>query len=142
MRGFGKYAIWIYSAMALVFLMIPIVYTVVFSFNDSKLVTVWGGFSTKWYGELFNNRQILDALWVSLKVAFWTANDLLQHLGWLAFRPPVPGYRHDAALFLRARGWIGSDRTHPASPRRPDADRPLLLGLVPRLDALLADLGG
>ena len=75
------------------------------------------------------------------EVAFWTANDLLQHLGWLAFRPPVPGYRHDAALFLRARGWIGSDRTHPASPRRPDADRPLLLGLVPRLDALLADLG-
>ncbi|MFN8038672.1 MAG: dihydrodipicolinate synthase family protein [Acidimicrobiales bacterium] len=75
------------------------------------------------------------------EVGFWTANDLLQHLGWLAFRPPVPGYRHDAAMFLRARGWIAFDGTHPASPRRPDADRPLLLGLVPRLDDLLADLG-
>jgi len=47
------------------FLYIPIVSLVVFSFNESRLVTVWGGFSTKWYGELFRNEQILGAAWLS-----------------------------------------------------------------------------
>ena len=45
----------------------------VFSFNDSRLVTVWGGFSTRWYGALFNDAQILGAAWISLKVAFFSA---------------------------------------------------------------------
>ena len=40
----------------------------IYSFNESKLVTVWGGFSTKWYGELLNNEAFLDAAWVTLKV--------------------------------------------------------------------------
>jgi len=45
-RGFGKYAIWVYSAIALTFLMIPIVYTIVFSFNDSRRTNiVWRGFT-------------------------------------------------------------------------------------------------
>jgi spermidine/putrescine transport system permease protein len=45
-RGFGKYAIWVYSAMALVFLIIPIVYTIVFSFNDARRTNiVWRGFT-------------------------------------------------------------------------------------------------
>jgi putrescine transport system permease protein len=52
-----------------VFLYAPIVSLVVFSFNESKLVTVWGGFSTKWYGELLRDPQILGAAWVSLQVA-------------------------------------------------------------------------
>jgi putrescine transport system permease protein len=52
-----------------VFLYAPILSLVIFSFNESKLVTVWGGFSTKWYGELLNDPQLLDAAWVSLKVA-------------------------------------------------------------------------
>lgn len=51
------------------FLYIPIISLVVYSFNKSKLVTVWGGFSTKWYGELMRNEQILGAAWLSLKVA-------------------------------------------------------------------------
>jgi putrescine transport system permease protein len=55
------------------FLYIPIVSLVVYSFNASRLVTVWGGFSTKWYGELLRNQQILDAAWLSLKVATITA---------------------------------------------------------------------
>jgi putrescine transport system permease protein len=42
---------------------------VVYSFNESKLVTVWAGFSTKWYGELLHNQQILGAAWLSLKIA-------------------------------------------------------------------------
>jgi len=51
------------------FLYAPIVSLVVFSFNESRLVTVWGGFSTRWYGELFNDGQMLAAAWISLKVA-------------------------------------------------------------------------
>jgi putrescine transport system permease protein len=55
------------------FLYIPIVSLVVYSFNESKLVTVWAGFSTKWYGELLHNQQILDAAWLSLKIATLSA---------------------------------------------------------------------
>ncbi len=55
------------------FLYLPIVLLVVFSFNESRLVTVWGGFSTKWYGELFRNQQILGAAWLSFKIAAMNA---------------------------------------------------------------------
>ena len=55
------------------FLYIPMLILVIFSFNESKLVTVWGGFSTKWYGELFNDEQFLHAAWVTLKVAFFSS---------------------------------------------------------------------
>lgn len=51
------------------FLYLPMLILVVFSFNSSKLVTVWAGFSTKWYGELFRNEAFMDAAWVTLKVA-------------------------------------------------------------------------
>ncbi len=65
------------------FLYVPIVSLIVFSFNKSRLVTVWGGFSTKWYGELLGNQQILDAAWLSLKVAALSAT-LAVVLGTLA----------------------------------------------------------
>jgi putrescine transport system permease protein len=55
------------------FLYIPIASLVVFSFNRSRLVTVWGGFSTKWYGELVRNDQILNAAWLSLKIGALSA---------------------------------------------------------------------
>jgi putrescine transport system permease protein len=55
------------------FLYVPIVSLVVFSFNKSRLVTVWGGFSTKWYGELMRNDQILNAAWLSLKIGALSA---------------------------------------------------------------------
>jgi len=64
---------WSLLGLGFAFLYLPILLLMVYSFNASKLATVWSGFSTRWYGELFNNRQILDALWISLKVAFWTA---------------------------------------------------------------------
>jgi len=59
--------------VGLAFLYIPIVSLVVFSFNKSRLVTVWGGFSTKWYGELMRNDQILNAAWLSLKIGALSA---------------------------------------------------------------------
>jgi putrescine transport system permease protein len=55
------------------FLYAPIVSLIVFSFNSSKLVTVWAGFSTRWYGALLQNDQILGAAWLSLKIAFMNA---------------------------------------------------------------------
>jgi putrescine transport system permease protein len=55
------------------FLYIPVASLVVYSFNRSKLVTVWGGFSTHWYGELMHNQQILNAAWLSLKIATLSA---------------------------------------------------------------------
>ncbi|MGE8214978.1 Inner membrane ABC transporter permease protein YdcV [compost metagenome] len=64
---------WSVLGLGFAFLYLPILLLMVYSFNESKLATVWSGFSTRWYGELFNNRQILEALWISLKVAFWTA---------------------------------------------------------------------
>lgn len=52
-----------------VFLYLPMIILVIYSFNKSKLVTVWAGFSTKWYGELLQNEAFLNAAWVTLKVA-------------------------------------------------------------------------
>lgn len=57
------------TALGFAFLYLPIISLVIFSFNKSKLVTVWGGFSTKWYGELLRDPQILHAAWISLQVA-------------------------------------------------------------------------
>lgn len=50
------------------FLYGPIVSLIVYSFNESRLVTVWAGFSTKWYGELLRDEQVLDAAFLSLKI--------------------------------------------------------------------------
>jgi len=56
------------------FLYIPIVILVIYSFNASRLVTVWGGWSTQWYYSLFNNQQLLDAAWITARVAFLSAS--------------------------------------------------------------------
>ena len=56
------------------FLYLPIVLLIIYSFNESRLVTVWAGFSTKWYVELFSNQGLLDAAWVTARVAFISAS--------------------------------------------------------------------
>jgi putrescine transport system permease protein len=60
-------------AFGYAFLYGPILSLIIFSFNESKLVTVWAGFSTKWYGELLRDDQVLHAAWVSLRIAFVNA---------------------------------------------------------------------
>ncbi|KAB7783288.1 ABC transporter permease subunit [Methylorubrum populi] len=60
-------------SLALAFLYVPIAVLVVYSFNASKLVTVWGGFSTQWYGVLFRDGPLIAAALVSLKVAALSA---------------------------------------------------------------------
>lgn len=56
------------------FLYGPILSLIVYSFNESRLVTVWAGFSTRWYGELLQNDQLLSAAWLSVKIAATTAS--------------------------------------------------------------------
>ncbi|ODC03650.1 putrescine ABC transporter permease PotI [Terasakiispira papahanaumokuakeensis] len=68
--GFANTVLW----GGLVFLYAPMVILMLYSFNASKLVTVWGGFSFKWYGELLHNDSLLDAIWTSLQIAFFTAS--------------------------------------------------------------------
>ncbi|OYX67693.1 MAG: putrescine ABC transporter permease PotI [Rhizobiales bacterium 32-66-11] len=57
-------------ALGFAFLYIPILLLVIYSFNASRLVTVWAGFSFQWYVSLFQNEQLIDAAWVTLRVAF------------------------------------------------------------------------
>jgi dihydrodipicolinate synthase/N-acetylneuraminate lyase len=73
--------------------------------------------------DLFAKR---DAYWAAGDPAFYELNDVLQYLGFFAFRRPVPAYKHSAAMFLHLRGWVGSDATHPNSPTRPASDRAVL----------------
>ncbi|MCG6941530.1 MAG: ABC transporter permease subunit [Thiohalocapsa sp.] len=56
-------------AFGYAFLYVPVLLLIIYSFNESRLVTVWSGFSTKWYGELLHNRQLLDAAWLSVRIA-------------------------------------------------------------------------
>ena len=65
----GRYVMPVSAALGFGFLYIPILILVIYSFNASKLVTVWGGFSTQWYVELFRDPQILDAAKLSFKIA-------------------------------------------------------------------------
>jgi putrescine transport system permease protein len=60
-------------ALGLVFLYVPIVILVIYSFNASQLVGVWGGWSLRWYVELFNDQAMLSAVWMSVRVAFCAA---------------------------------------------------------------------
>ena len=84
--------------------------------------------------DLFAQR---DEFWYQGDPRFYEWNDLLQYLGFLVFRPPVPAYKHSAAMFLKLRGWIACDETHPQSPQRPDSDRELLQDIVDRMNRLL-----
>ncbi len=83
--------------------------------------------------DLFARR---DACWEAGDPEFYELNDRLQYLGAFAFRGPVPAYRHDAAIFLRLRGWITTDAVPDGCPRRPDADLDVLREIADRLGVL------
>jgi len=68
-QGFGR--AWLLGGF--IFLYLPIVTLVIYSFNDSPLPTQWGGVTLKWYVQLASDREILGGLWLSLKIAFLTA---------------------------------------------------------------------
>ena len=60
-------------AFGYAFLYVPLLLVIVYSFNNSRIATIWGGFSVRWYGELFRNEQVLDAALLSLRVAITSA---------------------------------------------------------------------
>lgn len=76
---------------------------------------------------------VRDRLWLVGDPEFHQLNDLLQELGAFVFRAPVPGYRHDAAMFLHARGWIEHDGIAPGAVGRPESDRDVLAELAARI---------
>jgi hypothetical protein len=77
-----------------------------------------------------------DKMWQVGDPGFFELNDLLQYLGFFTFRAPVPGYRHNAAQFLKMCGQIASDYTPAGATRRPDADREVLRDIAERLGVL------
>jgi len=76
-----------------------------------------------------------DRLWAAADPRFHELNDLLQYLGNFTFRAPVPGYRHNAAMWFELRGWSSSSRTPERAPQRPESDRAVLADIARRLEA-------
>ena len=83
--------------------------------------------------DLFAER---DRMWAAGDPGFYELNDMLQYLGHFTFRPPVPGYRHNAATFMELRDWAESDNVPAGAPRRPDSDREVLRDIAERLGVL------
>ncbi len=77
--------------------------------------------------DLFGRR---DQMWLDGDPAFYMLNDVLQYMGFFAFRAPVPAYKHSAAQFLKLRGWLKTNLTHTQSPARPDSDVEILETLL------------
>lgn len=111
----------------------------VYTGNDLAIDMVqWGsdyllGLSA-FYPEAFSKR---DKYWAAGDAKFYELNDWLQYLGFIAFRDPVPAYKHNCAMFLKLRGIIDSDALPPKAMARPDSDYPLLALVHERIDALM-----
>ena len=80
--------------------------------------------------DLFAKR---DHFWATADNEFYELNDVLQYLGFFAFRVPTGAYKHSAAQFLKLRGWIATDETHINSGRRPESDTFVLQEILERL---------
>jgi len=78
-----------------------------------------------------------DQLWEAGDPAYYAVSDALQYLGNVAFRDPVPAYKHSAAVFLHMIGRIPSALSHPKSPRRPNWEQEMLRDCARRLNLLL-----
>jgi dihydrodipicolinate synthase/N-acetylneuraminate lyase len=80
---------------------------------------------------------VRDRYWLGGDPRFYELNDILQYLGQFAFRTPTAAYKHSAAQFLKLRGWIACDDTHPHSPARPVSDIEVLQGILAQLESLM-----
>jgi dihydrodipicolinate synthase/N-acetylneuraminate lyase len=80
--------------------------------------------------DLFAER---DRMWETGDAAYYALSDALQHLGNVAFRAPVPAYKHSAAVFLHLTGKIPTDRPHPRNPKRPAWEAEMLKDCARRL---------
>jgi dihydrodipicolinate synthase/N-acetylneuraminate lyase len=81
-----------------------------------------------------------DRLWAAGDPRYYSVSDALQHLGNVAFRPPVPAYKHSAAVFLHAAGRIPSPRAHAENPKRPEWEADLMRECAARLAQLQVGL--
>lgn len=79
---------------------------------------------------------IRDARWESGDSSFYQLNDVLQYLGFFAFRTPVPAYKHTCAQLLHLRGMVATNLTHPQATKRPDSDIPILEAIEKQLNDL------
>lgn len=77
-----------------------------------------------------------DSYWLNGDARFHELNDVLQYLGQFAFRAPTAAYKHSAAQFLKLRGWIACDDTHPNALNRPATDIPILQNILAQLESL------
>jgi 4-hydroxy-tetrahydrodipicolinate synthase len=75
-----------------------------------------------------------DALWAAGDPAYYALSEAIQYLGAVAFRAPVPAYKHSAAIFLHLTGKIPTDKTHPRNPLRPQWEREILTDCAHRLN--------
>ena len=85
MKRSGKWLGSAFLALVLLFLYIPIISVIVYSFNESKMVTLWTGFSLKWYSQVFQDKELLEAGWLSLKLATATAFAAVFVGTWIGF---------------------------------------------------------
>ncbi len=74
-----------------------------------------------------------DRLWEAADPEYYNLSDALQYLGNVAFRHPVPAYKHSAAVFLNLIGRIPSDRTHPKNPQRSPWEAEIMVDCARRL---------
>lgn len=91
---------WLVLALGFGFLYLPIVSLVVYSFNESTLVTVWSGFSFKWYVSLFNDRALLSAAWLSVQIAVFSATAAVVVGTWAGFVLARMGRFRGFSLYL------------------------------------------
>jgi 4-hydroxy-tetrahydrodipicolinate synthase len=77
-----------------------------------------------------------DRLWEAGDLGYYALSDALQYLGNVAFRAPVPAYKHSAAVFLKLIGRIPTDRTHPDNPQRPVWEAEIMADCARRLSLL------
>jgi len=77
-----------------------------------------------------------DRLWEAGDPKYYALSDALQYLGNVAFRAPVPAYKHSAAVFLNLIGRIPSDLTHPSNPQRPAWEAQIMADCAGRLSLL------
>jgi dihydrodipicolinate synthase/N-acetylneuraminate lyase len=77
-----------------------------------------------------------DRLWETADPEYYSLSDALQYLGNVAFRNPVPAYKHSAAVFLNMIGRIPSDRTHPRNPQRPAWEAEIMMDCARRLSLI------
>lgn len=110
----------------------------IFTGNDLAVDMIqWGsdyllGLSA-FYPRAFARR---DQYWRETDSRFYELNDVIQYLGFLAFRAPVPAYKHTCAMVLKHRGIIQNALVHPAAQTRPQYDMDLLIPIIEKLDQL------